>query len=116
MESQQRMLFGYPPYGATRLANALILAERRKRLTEADGLQIRELYGMLPIKTDKMVSLEIMGYLQALGRQYRLSACDAAYLELALRRASGFVRLDRNLCSAAEKAGVRTFKHGTGRE
>lgn len=89
------------------VANALILAERRKRLTEADGIQLRELYGMLPIKTDVIIGLDTIERLRTLAREYRLSAYDAAYLELALRRGLRLATLDQNLQSAARKAGVR---------
>lgn len=89
------------------VANALILAERRKRLTEADGIQLRELYGMLPIKTDVIIGLDTIERLRTLAREYGLSAYDAAYLELALRRGLRLATLDQNLQSAARKAGVR---------
>jgi len=89
------------------VANALILAERRKRLTEANGIQLRELYGMLPIKTDKTIGPEIIERFCTLAREYSLSAYDAAYLELALRKGLRLATLDQNLQSAARKAGVR---------
>jgi predicted nucleic acid-binding protein len=92
------------------VANALILAERRKRLTEADGIQLKELYGMLPIKTDTIIGSDTIERLSTLARQYKLSAYDASYLELALRKGLGLATLDRNLRSVAEKAGVRIFR------
>jgi predicted nucleic acid-binding protein len=92
------------------VANALILAERRKRLTEADGIQLKELYGMLPIKTDTIIGPEAIERLRTLAREYKLSAYDAMYLELALRKGLGLATLDRNLRSATEKAGVTLFR------
>jgi predicted nucleic acid-binding protein len=89
------------------VANALILAERRKRLTEADGIQLRELYGMLPIKTDMIIGPDTIERLRTLAREYSLSAYDAAYLELALRKGLRLATLDQNLQPAARKAGVR---------
>jgi predicted nucleic acid-binding protein len=89
------------------VANALILAERRKRLTEANGIQLRELYGMLPIKTDMIIGPDTIERLRTLGREYRLSAYDATYLELALRKGLRLATLDQTLQSAARKAGVR---------
>ncbi len=91
------------------VANALILAERRKRLTEADGIQLRELYGLLPIKTDTITGSEMMERLRTLARLYNLSAYDATYLELALRRGLRLATLDQNLRSAAQKAGLTTL-------
>ena len=88
------------------VANALILAERRKRLTEADGIQLRELYGMLPIQTDMIIGLDMVERLRSLAREYNLSAYDATYLELALRKGLRLATLDQKLQSAAQKAGV----------
>lgn len=92
------------------VANALILSERRKRLTEADGIQLRELYGMLPIKTDTIIGPDTIERLRNLAREYNLSAYDATYLELTLRRGLPLATLDRNLRSATEKAGIRIFR------
>jgi len=91
------------------VANALILVERRKRITEADGIQLRELYEMLPIKTDTMIGLEMIERLRNLALEYNLSGYDAAYLELALRKGLRLATLDQNLQSAAKKAGLATF-------
>ena len=96
-----------PPLWWYEVANALILAERRKRLTEADGIQLRELYGMLPIKTDMIIGPDTIERLRTLAREYSLSAYDATYLELALRKGLRLATLDQNLQAAARKAGVR---------
>ena len=92
------------------VANALIVAERRKRLTEADGIQLRELYGALPIKTDMISNPEGVERIRTLAREYNLSAYDGAYLELALRKGLGLATVDLNLQSASQKAGVRILR------
>ncbi len=92
------------------IANALIIAERRKRLTEAEGIQIRKLYGMLPIQTDIVIGLDMMERLRTLAREYDISSYDAAYLELALRRGLRIATLDQKLRSAGQKAGVRIIE------
>lgn len=92
------------------VANALILAERRKRLTEADGIQLKELYGMLSIRTDMIFGADTIERLRILAREYRLSAYDAAYLELALRKGVGLATLDLSLRSTAQKAGVKIIR------
>jgi predicted nucleic acid-binding protein len=92
------------------VANALIVAERRKRLTEADGVQLRELYRRLPIRTDMIFGRETLERLGTLAREYDLSAYDAAYLELALRRGVGLATVDVKLRSASQKAGVRMLR------
>jgi len=92
------------------VANALVVAERRKRLTEADGIQLIELYGALPIRTDMISGMEVIGRLRTLARQYNLSAYDVAYLELALRKGLGLATTDLNLQSASKKAGVKILR------
>ena len=92
------------------VGNALIVAERRKRLTEADGIQLRELYGKLPIRTDVISGPGTLERLQTLAKEYELSGYDAAYLELALRRGIGLATVDLRLRHASQKAGVRVFR------
>jgi predicted nucleic acid-binding protein len=45
----------------------------------------------------------------ALARSYALTAYDALYLELAMRRAAVLATFDRQLADAARAAGVRVF-------
>jgi len=89
------------------MANALIGAERRKRLTENDRMRLIELYRMLPVQTDTVLDADAMYRFQTLAMEYELSAYDAAYLELAQRRGLGLATLDQRLHSAARKAGVK---------
>ena len=44
-----------------------------------------------------------------LARRYKISAYDAAYLELALRTGLALATLDEKLLKAARKAGVKRF-------
>jgi len=89
------------------IANALIGAQRRKRLTERDRMRLMELYRMLPIRTDTVLDSDAMYRFHTLALEYQLSAYDAAYLELAQRRGLGLATLDQRLYSAAIKAGVK---------
>jgi predicted nucleic acid-binding protein len=41
-----------------------------------------------------------------LAREYGLTACDAAYPELAMRLGAPLATIDRQLAEAAQKAGV----------
>ncbi len=91
------------------IANALLTAERRKRLTEAERMRLMELYRKLPIRTDMMLDSDIAWHFHAIAVEYDLSAHDAAYLELAQRRGSGLATADRELRLAAQRAGVKIF-------
>jgi predicted nucleic acid-binding protein len=89
------------------MANALIGAQRRKRLTETDRMRLVELYRMLPIQTDTILDPDAMHRFHALAVEHELSAYDAAYLELAQRKGLGLATLDERLHSAALRAGVK---------
>jgi predicted nucleic acid-binding protein len=89
------------------IANALLTAERRKRLTEAERIRLMELYRKLPIRTDMMLDSDIMWRFHTLAIEYNLSAYDAAYLELAHRRGLGLATGDRQLRLAAQRAGIK---------
>jgi len=89
------------------MANALLMAQRRKRLGEAEKIRLIELYGRLPVQTDMALDSDIVWRLHTLAMEYNLSAYDAAYLELAQRRGSGLATVDRLLRTAAQKAGIK---------
>jgi predicted nucleic acid-binding protein len=91
------------------VANALLMAQRRKRLTEAERIRLIELYRKLPIQTDMTLDSDIMGRFHTLAIEYSLSAYDAAYLELAQRMGLGLATVDRQLRSAAQRAGVKVI-------
>jgi predicted nucleic acid-binding protein len=91
------------------VSNALLAAQRRRRLPEAEALRALELFGKLPVETDGASGLEAAWRWFALGREHGLSVYDACYLELAQRTGAGLASLDKTLTAAARKAGVRTF-------
>ncbi len=88
------------------VANALLIAERRKRIKEAEGIQLRKLYGILPIRTEMTIGLDMMERFRTLAQEYGISVYDAAYLDLALSKGLRIATLDEKLRSAAQKAGV----------
>jgi predicted nucleic acid-binding protein len=88
-------------------ANALLMAQRRKRLGEAERIRLMELYQRLPIRTDVALDSDIVWRLHTLAIEYNLSAYDAAYLELAQRRGLGLATVDRSLRHAAQRAGMK---------
>ena len=89
------------------IANALLMAQRRKKLGEAERIRLVELYRRLPIRTDVVLDSDSMWRFQGLAIEYHLSAYDAAYLELAQRRGLGLATVDRLLRGAAQKAGIK---------
>ena len=91
------------------IANALLMAQRRKRLGEAERMRLMELYRRLPIRTDVALDSDSVWRFQTLAIEYNLSAYDAAYLELAQRRDLGLATVDRTLRLAAERAGIKVI-------
>jgi len=96
-----------PPLWWYEVANALLMAQRRKRLNEAQTIRLIELYGKLPIQTDMVLGPDKMRRFHALAIEYNLSAYDASYLEMAQQRGLGLATVDRQLRSIAQKAGVK---------
>jgi predicted nucleic acid-binding protein len=88
------------------VANALVMGERRQRSTEAQAARWLGYLGSLPIAVDDETNDRAWGDVLSLARAHRLSAYDAAYLELALRLGLPLATLDDKLKTAASKAGV----------
>lgn len=91
------------------VANAASRLEARKLVTEAEVQRFITLLGRLNIAIDSATAKQAPGDTLNLARRYRLSAYDAAYLELALRTGFPLASLDGALNKAASAAGVRVF-------
>ena len=87
------------------IGNALLMAQKRNRLKEADRIGLMKLYGLLPILTDGPFPEAVLR-IQDLALSYSLSVYDASYLELALRKELPLATFDRRLLRAATQAGV----------
>lgn len=86
--------------------NALIMAERRKRVDAAQRQQLTVLLRDLPIALDEETAEQAWSATVQLAERHRLTVYDAAYLELAQRRSLPLASLDDELRAAAEAAGV----------
>lgn len=95
-----------PSLWALEVANVLLMAERRKRCSEAEAVRFVELLESLPIVTDDDTPRHALHGVYQHAREYGLSAYDAAYLELAMRFGAPLATLDKQLAEAATKAGV----------
>ena len=91
------------------VANATIVGERRKRLDEARSRRFLTLLEALPIVLDEETGKRAFADTIHLARTHQLSAYDAAYLELAIRRGLPLACLDGKLKAAAAAAGVVLF-------
>lgn len=91
------------------VANTLVVGERRKRSTPAQAATWLGLLEALPITVDNETTAHAWGETLALARSQNLSAYDAAYLELAMRRGLPLATLDDKLKAAAGAVGVAVF-------
>ena len=88
------------------VVNVLLVAERKKRLHEADSVQFMTLLSQLPIMVEHEQPERLMHDLLALARTNYLSSYDASYLNLAVRKGFPLATLDTRLREAARKTHV----------
>jgi predicted nucleic acid-binding protein len=88
------------------LANALAVAERNRRITPARTSEFVALISGLPIVVDERTPDRALDSVLHLARSEKLSAYDASYLELAMRRGVPLATKDARLAEAARRAGV----------
>ena len=88
------------------VVNVLLVAERRKRLKQADSVRFITLLSQLPIVVEGIGSEKVMKDLLALGRTNHLSSYDASYLDLAMREDCPIATIDKKLMEAAKEVSV----------
>lgn len=87
------------------VANVLLVAERKRRLTEAQASRFLELLEQLPITVDEVPT--DVAEIVAAGRRHELSAYGGSYLVLAEHLGAPLATLDQRLADAARRAGVQ---------
>jgi predicted nucleic acid-binding protein len=93
------------------VANVVLSAERRGRISEIASAHIMERLRDLPIRINS--DNPRLHHLLEVGRRYGLTSYDAAYLTLALQLQLPLATLDRDLAVAAELAEVALVITGT---
>src|SRR5271166_3728136 len=88
------------------VASALLVAERRKRITTAQVTSVLQRIASLPISVDPVRMDYAFGQILAAARGKKLTEYDAAYLELAMREGLPLATLDDQLKQSARSAGV----------
>jgi predicted nucleic acid-binding protein len=100
-----------PAIWAVEITNALLVGERRKRIRQSEVRRFVELLKGLNVAEDAQPVADTVNSIFPLAQAYRLSAYDAAYLDVAVRREIPLVTLDGHLQKAALAAGIKTFKN-----
>lgn len=98
-----------PLHWPLEVANGLLVAQRRKRITDpVRRASLRDL-ATVPIELDPETNAFAWNGIGDLAERHRLTAYDAAYLELAIRFRLPLATLDNELISAARKERVAVF-------
>ena len=92
------------------VANALLVGERRKRITPADTARFLAILDAFPITVDGETVAHAWADTMHLARAHNLSSYDASYLELAIRLGLPLAAQDGKLKTAAEAVGVPLFE------
>lgn len=87
------------------IGNLMLSAERRKRIDAAKRRELIVIASSLRLSVDRQPVA--MTDIDALASRHKLSAYDAAYLELAMRRSLPLATLDAGLLAAMALAGVK---------
>ena len=92
------------------IANVLALSESRERVTPARSSEFITLLESLDTVIDEETPSRALGRVLDLARAERLTAYDAAYLELPMRLGIPLASKDADLCEAAERLGVSVHR------
>jgi predicted nucleic acid-binding protein len=99
-----------PALWSVEITNAVLVAERRKRIKQPEIRRFVELLDGLTVLMDSQSVTESVSNILPIAREYGLSAYDAAYLDVAIRHGAPLATLDNKLQRAGEKAGIEIFK------
>ena len=101
--------FYVPTLWMFEVANAVLVLLRRKRIDSKQYDRVRrDLIQLCPIVDDECSRLAL-SHTSELAQKYSLSAYDATYLELSLRRGLPLASRDVALNRAAKAAGIETL-------
>ena len=92
------------------VTNVLSVAERKKRLGEADSTRFIALLTELPIIVDQELPERMIKEIFALARKHNLSSYNASYLDLAMKKGLPVATLDKNLLAASKRSKVPILK------
>ena len=92
------------------VANVLVCAERRKRVTPADSAHFIGLLSSLPISVAEQEPARALADVLNLARTMKLSSYDASYLDLAMTSGLPLATLDSALRKAARKCKVELIQ------
>ena len=88
------------------VANTIVLGKRKGRIDAAQRDEFLEVLDSIHVVIEHAELGVIMRETMRLAEHHRLTAYDASYLELAMRRSLSLASRDRELVAAARQVGV----------
>jgi predicted nucleic acid-binding protein len=96
-----------PAFWPHEVLNALLVGEKRKRISKELVRSFLDDLAALPIALEQFPAGVVFDRIQLLSREHGLTAYDAAYLDLALESGIPIATLDEDLVRACKKARAR---------
>lgn len=96
-----------PPLWWCELENGILMGERRGRKTAAESTAFLQLVLALPIQTDDAPRHRVSDDILDIGRRHGVTACDATYLELAIRASLPLATFDAAMRRCAPSLNVK---------
>jgi predicted nucleic acid-binding protein len=98
-----------PAFWAHEVLNALLVGEKRKRISRQLSKNFLSDLESMPIEMQSFPAEAVFGRIQELSRQHGLTAYDAAYLHLAEVNRLPLATLDEKLIEACQRSNVDLF-------
>ena len=99
-----------PSFWPHEVLNALLVGEKRKRISKELVRSFLDDLATLPIVLEQFPAGVVFDRIQRLSREHGLSAYDAAYLDLALDSGLPLATLDEDLVRACKKGRARVVQ------
>jgi predicted nucleic acid-binding protein len=98
-----------PAIWTLEIGDALLTAERRKRISKAECTQLLRNLAALPVALEAPISMGDLPARTDAARELGLSLYDASYLALVQTRRCALATPDRDLRKAAMRSGLETL-------
>jgi predicted nucleic acid-binding protein len=105
----ERGVMHVPALWACEVANGLVIAARRQRITQADVLTFTVALSRLRMRVSRPDTLTVIRDGTASAIKLGLTAYDGAYVDLALQSGVPLATLDTRMREAAAAAGATVF-------
>ncbi len=99
-----------PSFWPHEVLNALLVGEKRKRISKELVRSFLDDLATLPIVLEQFPARVVFDRIQRLSREHGLTAYDAAYLDLGLDSGLPIATLDEDLVRACKKARARLLQ------